>query len=333
MSLADLSQYGLDREESGDDTVVPFALESLDCRGRSVRLGPAINTILTRHNYPDPVARVLAEAVVLAALIGSSLKFEGRFILQTQSDGPIDMMVVDFDVPDGMRGYARFNRAAVNMAKAAGKTSTGELLGKGHLAMTVDQGRHMERYQGIVNLDGTSLEDAATHYFMQSEQIATQVRLAVGQLTEKGEEEAWRASGMLLQFFPKSGERAFADLPGDGDPENQQMLDPDFEEPDRWNEARALFGTLSDDELLDPAVSAERLLFRLYHESGVRVFDAQPLEERCRCSADRIEQMLGDSFTAEDRAEMTTEDGEIEVKCEFCSTAYHFNPNLFDLPN
>ncbi|HET8728674.1 MAG TPA: Hsp33 family molecular chaperone HslO, partial [Alphaproteobacteria bacterium] len=178
MTELHLSTYGLNRPESGDDVAVPFTLEKLDSRVRVVRLGPVLDAILTRHNYPEPVARLLGEAVVLTALIGSSLKFDGRFILQTQTDGPVNLIVVDLDAPDGLRGYARFDADAVMQAIARGETRPGQLLGKGHLAMTIDQGNHMDRYQGIVALEGGSLEDAAHTYFQQSEQTPTLVRLA-----------------------------------------------------------------------------------------------------------------------------------------------------------
>ncbi|MGV3652315.1 MAG: Hsp33 family molecular chaperone [Devosia sp.] len=329
MTDAPLSHLGLDRPESGDDVALPFTLDALDCRGRVVRLGEALDAILTRHDYPEPVARLLGEAVVLAGLIGSSLKFSGRFILQTQTDGPVNLLVVDFDVPDGLRGYARFDAEAVAEAIARGETQPGQLLGNGHLAMTVDQGVHMERYQGIVPLEGGSLEDVAHTYFQQSEQIPTQVRLAVAQLSRRGEPgPSWRAGGVLLQFLPPEGGR-LPDLPGDGDFDNLDAVDPDFVEDDKWTQARTLLATLADDELADPDLSPERMLFRLYHETGVRVFDAMPLEERCTCSAERIEAMLRDSFSPEDRAEMVV-DGEIEVVCEFCSADYHFAPHEFD---
>jgi molecular chaperone Hsp33 len=323
------SALGLDRPESGDDVVLPFTLEALDCRGRVARLGDALDQILTRHDYPAPVARLLGEAVVLASLIGSSLKFDGRFILQTQTDGPVNLIVVDFDVPDGLRGYARFDADAVSQAMARGETRPGQLLGNGHLAMTVDQGADMERYQGIVPIDGGSLEDVAHTYFLQSEQIPTQVRLAVAQLTRRGQPRAeWRAGGVLVQYLPSEGGR-LPDLPGDGDFGNAATADPDFVESDKWAEARTLLATLADDELADPDLSPERLLFRLYHETGVRVFDPMPLEERCTCSAERIESMLRDSFSSEERAEMVV-DGQIEVVCEFCSSAYHFRLHEFD---
>ena len=329
MTELQLQSYGLDRPESGDDVAVPFALENLDCRGRFVRLGEALDTILTRHHYPEPVARLLGEAVVLATLIGSSLKFEGRFIMQTQTDGPVSLIVVDLDAPDGLRGYARFDQEALDKAIAAGRTKPGELLGKGHLAMTVDQGAHMERYQGIVALEGDSLEEVAHRYFQQSEQIPTSVRVAVAEITRRGDAHShWRAGGVLVQHLPR-GETHMADLPGDGDFANSETADPDFVEDDNWTRVRSLLSTLSDAELADPDLSAERVLFRLYHETGVRVFEPIEMEERCTCSAERIEAMLRNSFTAEERADMAV-DGEIEVVCEFCSSAYHFKPHEFD---
>jgi molecular chaperone Hsp33 len=324
-----LSAMGLDRPETGDDAVVPFTLEKLDTRGRALHLGPALDTILSRHNYPAPVARLLGEAVVLTALIGSSLKFQGRLIMQTQTDGPVNLIVVDFEAPDGIRGYARFDHDMVLKAAEQGQTSPAALLGKGHLAMTIDQGPHTERYQGIVALDGSTLEEVAHTYFLQSEQIPTQVRIAVAEMTTRGDHRArWRAGGLLIQHLPEHGIGRVADLPGDGNFDNPATADVNFKEADGWNEARAMLATVSDLELADPEVSPERLLFRLYHETGVRVFPAHPVEERCTCSADRIEDMLATSFSQEDREEMSV-NGEIEVVCEFCSAAYRFNPHQF----
>jgi molecular chaperone Hsp33 len=330
MTQTDMSTYGLDRPESGDDVVVPFTLDRLDSRGRVVRLGAALDNILNRHNYPEPVARLLGEAVVLAALIGSSLKFEGRFILQTQTDGPVNLIVVDLDAPDGLRGYARFDADAVMQAIQRGETSPAQLLGKGHLAMTVDQGTHMERYQGIVALDGGTLEDVAHTYFQQSEQIPTLVRLAVAQHSVRGTAGPhWRAGGALVQFLPPHGQSVMPDLPGDGNFDNPETADPDFVEDDKWTTTRAYLSTVADDELADPDLSAERLLFRLFNEPGVRVFEPIALEERCTCSAERIEAMLRDNFSPEEREDMVI-DGEIEVVCEFCSADYHFKPHEFD---
>ena len=312
-----------------DDTVLPFAVAALDVRGRVVHLGPELDRILGRHDYPAPVSRLLGEAVALTSLLGTALKFEGRFILQTRTDGPVGLIVVDFATPDGIRAYASFDRAAVEAAEAAGKASSADLLGHGHLAMTVDQGGDMSRYQGVVQLDGgSSLEDVAHTYFEQSEQIPTRVRLAVAEMLTRepggAPHHAWRAGGLMVQFLPESEDRLrHRDLhPGDA-PEGAEtaaVLDDD----DAWMEAKSLVDTVEDIELTDPEVSHERLLFRLFHERGVRVFDALPLKDRCRCSRDRVEAML-DQFTAEDVAEMTV-DGEIVVTCEFCSTRYHFDP-------
>src|SRR5690242_19296695 len=186
-----------------DDAVLPFEVGALDLRGRLTRLGPALDDILTKHDYPAPVGKLLGEAIVLATLLGSSLKFEGRFILQTQTDGPVSLLIVDFQAPDRLRAYARFDATRL----AEGQDSAA-LLGRGHLAMTIDQGADMSRYQGLVALNGGTLEDAAHEYFLRSEQIPTRVRLAVGEEWRGGEgtKRHWRGGGVLLQFLPKAPE-------------------------------------------------------------------------------------------------------------------------------
>ncbi|WP_181700799.1 Hsp33 family molecular chaperone [Chthonobacter albigriseus] len=315
----------------GDDSVLPFQVEALDARGRVVTLGPALDTILGRHDYPPSVSRLLGEAVALTALLGTSLKFQGRFIVQTQSDGPVHMLVVDFETPDRIRACARFDRAAVEASVAEGRDRPEHLLGNGHLAMTVDQGTNMSRYQGVVPLDGRSLEDAAHQYFAQSEQIPTRVRLAVGELMTRDQDglrREWRAGGLLVQFLPEAPERVrVRDLhPGDAPEGTPDDLGDD--EDDAWTEARSLVETIEDVELTDPEVTAERLLYRLFHERGVRVFERQPLHEQCRCSRERVDDMLR-SFTGEERRDMTV-DGRITVTCEFCSTVYDFDPAPFE---
>ena len=217
---------------SADDTVLPFEISALDLRGRLVRLGPAVDDILARHNYPKPVAQLLGEAIALTVLLGSALKMEGRFILQTQTDGPVNLIVVDLDAPDGLRGYARFDHDALVKAAERGETKPGQLLGKGHLAMTVDQGSHMDRYQGIVALEGGSLEDVAHTYFQQSEQIPTLVRLAVAEHTRKGGTPHWRAGGVLVQHLPPHGQSVMADLPRkDAGPAVLRRLEPADHQP------------------------------------------------------------------------------------------------------
>jgi molecular chaperone Hsp33 len=310
-----------------DDTVLPFEVAALDLRGRVVRLGPALDDILGRHGYPAPISKLLGEAVVLTVLLGSSLKFEGRFILQTKTDGPVRMIVVDYRSPGRVRACAQFDpQLVVEM----GKKSTGkrimDLMGRGHLAMTIDQGPEMSRYQGLIALTGGSLEEAAHEYFVRSEQIPTKVRLAVAEellAGRTGPHHRWRAGGMLLQFLPKKAERMRGpDLdPGDA-PEGTAAHVLPMDEA--WIEGQSLIATVGDIELIDPDLSSERLLYRLFHEHGVRVFNSSSVEAKCSCSRDSVTNMLK-SFSQDDRDEMI-QDGVIAVTCEFCNTQYVFAP-------
>ncbi len=307
-----------------DDAVLPFAVEALDVRGRVVRLGPSIDTILRRHGYPDAVARLLGEAAALTVLLGASLKFEGRFQLQTKTDGPVEMVVVDFEAPDRLRATARFDAARV-AALGTGPVRDADLIGNGHLAMTIDQGSAASRYQGVVPMEGQSLEEAAHQYFRQSEQIPTVVRLAVAESVEEGAGH-WRAGGLIVQFLPQSIDRArLADLPPGDIPEGHAHLGADAPEDDAWVEARSLAATIEDHELVDPNVSSERLLYRLFHERVVRVFDRQPVHETCRCSRERVMGMIR-SFSPEERRDMVADDGRIVITCEFCSRRYDLDP-------
>ncbi len=313
--------------EAVDDTILPFAVKALDLRGRIVRLGGAVDIVLSSHDYPAPVAKLLGEAIVLTVMLGSALKFDGRFILQTQSDGPVRMLVVNFTSPGKLRACARFDAERVEAAIAANAAEPGKLLGRGHMAMTIDQGPDMSRYQGLVPLDGGDLEDAAHEYFTRSEQIPTRVRLAVAEefrASPNGAERHWRAGGILLQFLPGSIERARqADLdPGDAPPGTEPHT---VAEDEAWVEGRALIDTVDDIELIDPALSSERLAYRLFHERGVHVFRPAPVEAHCSCSRDSVEAMLR-SFPQTDRDDMV-EDGKITVTCEFCSSTYVFQPD------
>ena len=311
---------------SADDTIQPFEVAALDLRGRVVRLGPAIDEMLSRHDYPAPVAKLLGEAIVLTALLGSSLKFDGKFILQTQTDGPVRMLVVDFTTPGRLRACARFDQARVAAAIAAGGASGGALMGTGHLAMTIDRGPETSRYQGLVAVQGGGLEAAAHEYFRRSEQIPTRVRLAVAEefhMGGDGVRHRWRAGGILLQFLPKSPERMRqADLdPGDAPEGTAPHVVP---EDDAWVEGRSLIATVEDIELIDPALSSERLLYRLFHERGVRVFRSIAVGAECSCSRDGVASMLR-SFSRDDRDHMV-ENGVISVTCEFCNATYVFAP-------
>jgi molecular chaperone Hsp33 len=316
---------------SADDTVLPFQVAALDLRGRVVRLGPALDQILSRHDYPQPIAKLLGEAVVLGVLLGSALKFDGRFILQTQTDGPVRMLVVDFTSPGKIRACARFDPVRAAAAIAAGEAGSALLLGRGHLAMTIDQGPSMSRYQGLVALEGGDLEVAAHEYFRRSEQIPTRVRLAVAEEFRGGGPQGlrhrWRAGGIMAQFLPKSPERMRQpDLdPGDAPEGTAPHTMP---EDDAWVEGRSLVETVEDIELIDPGFSSERLAYRLFHERGVRVFRSRDVVAECSCSRGKITAMLR-SFSADERRDMV-EDGVIGVTCEFCTARYVVEPAELD---
>jgi molecular chaperone Hsp33 len=288
-----------------DDLVAAFQIENQPVRGRIVRLGASVDEILTRHAYPDAVANLLGEACALAAVVGASLKFDGRLIVQAQGDGPVRYVVVDYDTEGSMRGYCRYDADKV-AALATGFQRPGarSLLGKGVFIMTVDQGADMERYQGVTPIEGETLALCAEQYFAQSEQTPTRVRLAVGQV-DTGEGLHWRAGGLFIQNIAEDDARGSTE--------------------EAWITAQALFETVGEDELIDPTISSELLLFRLFHEDGVRMFEPKPLKAFCRCSEERIMSVL-QSFPAEDRASMVEDDGRIRVTCEYCSRVYELTP-------
>ena len=295
---------------AADDLILPFAIEGAPVRGRLARLGAAVDEVLTRHDYPEAVANLLGEACTLAALVGSNLKFEGRLIVQAQGDGPVAYVVADYDSNGGLRGYCRYDADRVatvshGFARPGAKT----LLGQGVFIMTLDQGPDTERHQGVTPIEGETFALCAERYFAQSEQTPTRVRLAVGQ-ADRGEGARWRAGGMLIQAVASDDAR--------GDTE------------EAWTRAQAYFETIGEDELIDPLLSGEQLLFRLFHEDGARVFGAKPLLAFCRCSVDRIKGILV-QFPAEERADMVEADGKIRVTCEYCARVYAVAPEGIDL--
>ncbi len=319
-------------EPAGEDAVLPYSVDALDVRGRVVYLGSALDTILRRHAYPEAVSRLLGEAIVLTSLLGTSLKFKGRLILQTQTDGPVSMLVVDFQAPGNIRAYARYDEQLVDDVVRNGSADTPGLLGRGHLAMTIDQGAYMQRYQGMVVLDGGSFEDVAHQYFEQSEQIPTRVRLAVSEMLTRNEgkepDQVWRAGGIVAQFLPENTERMRTKDFDPGDAPDGIVFE-EIAEDDAWVEAKALVDTVEDVELTAPEMNAERLLVRLFHERDPRVFPAQPVMDKCRCTRDSVSSMLS-NFREDERREMVVND-QISVTCEFCSSEYHFDPKDFGI--
>ena len=288
-----------------DNHVAPFQIEGEPVRGRIVRLGEAVDKILAAHAYPEAVANLLGETCALAALVGSNLKFEGRMIVQAQGDGPVRYVVCDYYTSGHIRGYCRYDDAAVAEAcKGFIRPGAKTLLGQGVFIMTVDQGPDMDRYQGVTAIEGETLALCAEQYFAQSEQTPTRVRLAVGQVVN-AEGSHWRAGGMLIQSIAEDDARGST--------------------AEAWIRTQAFFETIGEDELIDPTLTSEGLLFRLFHEDGVRVFEPKVLKAVCRCSEERIIGVLS-SFAPEEQADMLEDDGMIRVTCEYCASVYALTP-------
>jgi molecular chaperone Hsp33 len=284
--------------------VRPFQLEGSNVRGKLVRLGATYAEILAAHEYPPVVAELLGETLALSAALSTSLKYDGTFILQTSSDGPVRMLLADVTSEGAMRAYARYRPEDI-IAVPRREGVVPRLLGTGHIAFTVDQGPDTARYQGITALEGDTLSDVAVAYFRQSEQLETAIMLAADPGT-KG--SGARAAALMIQRLPK--------------PE-RQAVDPE-EDEEAWRNAVVLMSSMTADEMLDPSLSTNGLLYRLYHENGVRVFDGKPLHFQCRCSREKVARTLA-SFKAEDLEEMKTDEGLITATCEFCRAEYAFD--------
>lgn len=287
-----------------DDLVTVFQLDGQPVRGRAVRMGAAIDKAIGER-YPEPVARLLGEAMMIGALVARSLKFDGRLIIQCfgKNEGAISLLIADSTTDGAIRGYARWDEAKLKEIMLDSKNPGADiLLGEGTFSMTIDQGPDMDQYQGLAAINGARLSDCAEHYFAQSEQIPTQIRLSCGQSLEPGGALTWRGGGIMIQKI--------ADDKARGDTE------------DAWDTARSLFGTLTDAELLDPELSQNALLYRLFHEEGVRVVETAPIEARCMCSRERLLSTLKsfDKAALEDMAE----NGKISANCEFCASEYVF---------
>lgn len=296
-----------------DNFVQTFYLEHANLRGRIVRLGSVLHDILAAHDYPLPVAHVVGEAVTLTAALSSMLKYEGIFTLQTSGDGAIKMLVSDMTSDGDLRGCASYDTERLQQARAqiealktteSSQNHLAQYLGKGHLAFTVDQGANTERYQGIVGLEGASLVDCVQHYFAQSEQIGTGIKMAIGQ-----RDGVWRGGAIMLQHMPE-------------DDINHTAGESNINEDD-WRRAMIFLESCKEDEFLDESISSEDLLFRLFHEEGLRVYPVKPVQKKCRCSEAQILTVLS-GLEDDELLEMSVENA-IDADCEFCSHKYVFN--------
>jgi molecular chaperone Hsp33 len=285
-----------------DSHVLTFDLERANLRGRISRLGSLLDNILGPHHFPLVIEQLLAETVTLSIILSSMLKYDGIFILQAQGDGILSRLVSDVTSTGDVRGSAGFNRDELDTLLKKNPTPTlKDLVGVGYLAFTVDQGEYTERYQGIVELKDTLLE-SIHHYFSQSEQIGTAIKMAV----RKNEDGHWRAGTIMLQHTPDH-----SNIPQDVKPIAEN-----------WNRAQILLETCMDEELLDVKLHDDTLLFRLFHEETVRVYQPHSLNKGCRCTPEKLKTVLG-MLSADDREHAAT-DGKITMTCEFCNKDFLF---------
>ena len=300
--------------ETADDNVVQtFQLEVSNLRGRAVRLGSILDDILGPHDYPHPVAHLVAETITTALLLSSMLKYDGIFTLQASGDGPIKMLVADVTSGGEVRGCASFDEERLQHAREqlsalktveSSQNHLAQYLGKGYIAFTVDQGGKTDRYQGIVDLKGSSLVDCVQHYFTQSEQIGTGVKMSAGLRDGK-----WRAGAVMLQHMPE-------------DERNAQAGAGNIEEDD-WRRAMILLDTCTDDELLAPDMHSNLLLMKLFHEEGVRVFEPQAVQKGCRCDSKKVERII--LGMSQDDLDYMADGMEVSMRCEFCSREFVFD--------
>lgn len=296
-----------------DDVVQPFRLEKSNVRGRMVRLGPVLEKMLSQHNYPPPVSALLSEVATLCLLLAGMLKYEGIFTLQIKGDGPVRLLVADVTSQGDVRAYAGFDEAAV---KKAAKRKQGDggffhLLGKGYIAFTVDQGNAEDRYQGIVELKGTSLADAVQHYFTQSEQIKTSFKLAV-----HPQDTQWRTGAIMLQQLPdENAAKGVASA-------NETSIED-------WTRAVMLLNTCSDGEMLSPVLASSDVLYRLFHEDGVRIYTPTHVHFKCRCSRPKVINILR-TIPRRELEDVCEKEGKVSIKCEFCSEEYVFTEPQLD---
>lgn len=293
------------------DNCASFHIEDGAFMGRLVRLDDVVNTIVAKHNYPQNVSAVVAESTALAALLASALKYDGLFTLQTKSNGPVSMVVVDVTSDGAIRACATFDEARIKKAQELRKTegeieATPHWLGEGYLAFTVDQDKDTDLYQGVVDLQGKDLTECALRYFKQSEQIETALQLFLHVPTD--EKDRWKAAGILLQKLPETGGKINADI--------------DMSEA--WNEAVTFMQSLTADEVFDENLSSAELLHRLYHSSKLSISKNKDYRFGCRCSREKLLNTLS-SFSEEEINNLADKQNQIAATCNFCSEKYVFD--------
>ncbi|CUX79636.1 MAG: molecular chaperone Hsp33 HslO [Roseibaca calidilacus] len=294
-----------------DDTVLPFQLDNSDIRGRVARLDGALEKVLEKHNYPPLVEALVAEATLLTAMIGQTIKLRWKLSLQIRGDGPLRLIATDYYAPEEEGAPARIRAyASFDGDRLAENTNPYTQIGQGYFAILIDQGPDMTPYQGITPLAGQSLSACAETYFAQSEQLPTRFALSFGRATLPGQAQAWRAGGVMLQHMPGNSEAPKRDT---------------AEQAENWTRANMLLDTVEELELIGPHVGPPELLARLFHEEAPRVYDPQPVHFGCSCSEDKVRSTLS-IYSAKDIATMTTEDGKVTADCQFCGAHYVMDP-------
>lgn len=308
-----------------DDTVLPFQLDRTGTRGRVARLDGALQAVLSQHSYPPAIEALIAEATLLTALIGQTIKLRWKLSLQVRGSGPARLIATDYYGPsdDGaparVRAYASFDETRLD-----NEADPFEQIGSGYFAILIDQGDGMKPYQGITPIAGGSLSACAETYFAQSEQLPTRFAMSFGRSQKPGENMHWRAGGIMLQQMPEASPELQSGGTGEGGLLVAQdvLADDDFE---AWNHVNVLLDSAEEIELIGPSVQPTELLYRLFHEDGPRVFDAQPVKFGCTCSADRVRESLS-IYSAKDIRHMTTPEGIVTADCQFCGAHYELDP-------
>ncbi|ARJ68735.1 Hsp33 family molecular chaperone HslO [Paracoccus contaminans] len=308
-----------------DDTVLPFQLDRSGVRGRVARLDGVLNHVLTRHDYPAPVAALVAEVALLAALIGPTVKLRWKLSIQVRGNGAIRTLAADYYAPAEEGGPARIRGWASFDAERLDERPPFEQIGEGYFAILIDQGAGNLPYQGITPLAGGSLSACAGTYFAQSEQLPTSFALSYGENRMPGDAGAsWRAGGIMLQTLP-----AQPAAPGEGGSGQGGLIEAadilQGAESEDWSRANHLLSTVETLELIGPTLAPTDLLVRLFHEEAPRVFDPQRVEFGCSCSAERVRGTLS-IYSAKDIAHMTTPEGQVTADCQFCGAHYEFDP-------
>ena len=312
-----------------DDTVLPFQLDRSGVRGRVARLDGVLQHILSRHDYPAPVAALVAELCLLAALIGPTVKLRWKLSLQVRGAGPIRTIAADYFAPEEEGAPARIRAwASFDAEQVDGAVPPYSQIGEGYFAILIDQGAGSVPYQGITPLAGTSLSDCAQTYFAQSEQLPTRFALSYGRSQLAGQREGWRAGGVMLQTLPAASMADHGGSGAGGSGEGGLIEAADIlqgAESEHWNRANHLLDTVETLELIGPSVAPTDLLVRLFHEEVPRVFDAQRVEFGCSCSAEKVRGTLA-IYSAKDIAHMTTDAGTVTADCQFCGAHYTLDP-------